>query len=366
MSVFPAFFTGAVGVQLRAELGLGQAQLGAAVSAYFAAAAVTVAMLGRAVDRVGVRRSYMLGAGLAATSLVGVAILARSWWILAACLAAGGVGNAIVGPTSSRLLAHSITPGRRGFAFGLKQGSIMVATLLGGASVPLVAVTVGWRWVFLGGAGIALALFLMTPGDRMPVEAVDGEGLARNLPVTLLLLALAFGLGTAASVALTTFLADYAVDRGLAEGTAGLLLAAGSVGAIALRLLLGWWIDHGLRDVHAVIAGLFVVAAIAMLGLAVSGGALLMPMAIVAFISAWGWTGLLVYVVAVGNLAAPASATGYVQTGAASGGMLGPLLLGLVAERASYGVMWTIAAGLLVLACTCVWAAMLTERRIPS
>lgn len=364
VSVFPAFLAGAVSVQLRLDLDLGPAQFGSAVSAYFAASALSVAALGRAVDRVGERRGYLLGAGLAIVSLAGIAGLARSWIVLAAFLAAGGVGNAIVGPTSSRLLAMAIAPGRRGMAFGVKQAAIMAATLLGGVGVPVLAVTFGWRWVYVAGALIACSLFAMTPRVRLRAEPSEGVvGTGRQLPQTLVLLALAFGLGTSASVAMTTFLVDYAVTRGISEGGAGTLLAGGSAGAIVIRLVLGWWTDRGMPSAEHAIAVIFLVGAVAMAALAWSGPALLVPVAIVAFTFSWGWTGLLVYVVAVNNLSSPASATGLVQTGAAIGGVLGPSALGLVAERASYQAMWLTGAAMLLGAASSMMTAIALERR---
>lgn len=364
VSVFPAFLAGAVSVQLRLDLDLGPAQFGSAVSAYFAASALSVAALGRAVDRVGERRGYLLGAGLAVVSLAGIAGLARSWIVLAAFLAAGGVGNAIVGPTSSRLLAMAIAPTRRGMAFGVKQAAIMVATLLGGVGVPVLAVTFGWRWVYVAGALIACGLFAMTPRARPHDQPADGAmNKGRQLPQTLRLLALAFGLGTSASVAMTTFLVDYAVTRGVSEGGAGTLLAVGSVGAIVIRLVLGWWTDRGMPSVEHAIAVIFVIGAVAMAVLAWSGPVLLVPAAIVAFTFSWGWTGLLVYVVAVNNLSSPASATGLVQTGAAIGGVLGPTALGFVAEQVSYQGMWLVGATMLLGAAVSIVTAIAFERR---
>jgi predicted MFS family arabinose efflux permease len=359
ISVFPAFLVGAVGVQMRADLQLGQAQLGSAVASYFAVSMVLVALLGRAVDQIGVRRGYILGAGLAVASLVGIGALASGWLMLVVCLAVGGVGNAIVGPTSSRLLAHSVPPARRGTAFGVKQSSIMGATLLGGVGVPTVALTVGWRWVFLGGAVLALCLYLMTPrdGPTAPLDHVTGE-LSRHGRSTLLLLALAFGLGTSTSVTLTTFLVDYLVVRGVVEGMAGVLLAAGGVGAIAVRILFGWWTDRGLARLDATMAAMFVVAAVALVVITIVEGVALGVVAVVAFAAAWGWTGILVYTVAVGNLAAPGSAAGVVQTGAAAGGMLGPTVLGFIAEHASYDLMWVVGAACSLAAAGCVVTAL--------
>lgn len=363
VSVFPAFFAGAVGVQLRADLGLGQAQLGAAVSGYFAASAVSVAVLGRLVDRIGERRGYQLGAGLALVSLAAIALAARTWSALVLFLAIGGVGNAIVGPASSRLLARGVDLARRGWAFGIKQAAIMLATLLGGVGVPVIALQFGWRWVYALGAVLAAGLFLMVPRWDAPVRDERWSGGGRQRRSTLVLLAVAFGLGTSASVALTTFLADYAVLRGVSEGTAGLLLAFGSVGAIVIRLVLGWWSDHGLQAADSIIAAIFGSGAVSLIGIAYIRTSLLPVAAVIAFTLVWGWTGLLVYLVAARNMAAPGAATGLVQTGAATGGVLGPSVLGALAEAVGYRALWLTAAVMLMGALCCILLARRAEQR---
>jgi predicted MFS family arabinose efflux permease len=363
ISVFPAFLIGAVSVQLRADLGLDRAQLGTAVSAFFISAAFTVARIGRLVDRIGERRSFLLGSGLAFLSLLFVATLARGWLTLALSLAVGGIGNAVVGPASSRILAHAIDPARRGWAFGVKQAAIMGATLLGGVGVPLIALQFGWRWVYALSAVLAAGVMAIAPPDVERPPTTVGSGRMSQRRPTLILLAVAFGLGTSASVAMTTFLVDYTVSSGVGEARAATLLATGSVIVILLRLILGWWCDHGLTAVDSVIAGLFVLGAVAV-GLLphVPGGPVLVGISLLAFTGVWGWTGLLVYFVAVRNLRGTGAAAGILQTGAATGGILGPSLMGAIAERVSYTAMWSTSAMLLLLASGAMAAARSTER----
>jgi len=362
ISVFPAFLIGAVSVQLRADLGLDRAELGSAVSAFFLSSAFTVARIGRIVDRIGERRSYLLGAGLAFISLLSIATLARGWVSLALSLAIGGIGNAVVGPASSRILAHAIARERRGWAFGVKQAAIMGATLIGGAGVPLIALQFGWRWVYGLSALLAVVVIAVAPtGGPGGDDDIDARH-ANQRRGTLLLLAIAFGLGTSASVAMTTFLVDFTVLNGLSEARAATLLSAGSVIVILLRLTLGWWCDHGLESVDGVIAALFVGGAAAVVVLPHVGvGRTLVVVALCAFTGVWGWTGLLVYFVAVNNLRATGAAAGVLQTGAATGGILGPSLMGAIAEGVSYTAMWSTAAGLLFLAAIAVLGARRVE-----
>ena len=53
----------------------------------------------------------------------------------------------VLGQLSSNLtLAQHVPASRLGLSFGLKQAAIPLATLLSGAAVPAVALTIGWRW----------------------------------------------------------------------------------------------------------------------------------------------------------------------------------------------------------------------------
>ena len=365
ISVFPAFLIGAVSVQLRADLGLDRAELGTAVSAFFISSAVTVATIGKVVDRIGERRSHLLGSGLALVSLLAVATVARSWLTLALTLSVGGIGNAVVGPASSRILAHAIDPMRRGWAFGVKQAAIMGATLLGGVAVPVVALQYGWRWVYGLSAALAVVVMAMAPPDvRRPIQHGNGSRMSQRR-ITIVLLAVAFGLGTSASVSMTTFLVDFTVLGGVSEARAATLLSVGSVVVIVLRLVLGWWSDHGLVEVDRVIVGLFLMGAVAVGALPhVRGASGVFVVSVLAFTGVWGWTGLLVYFVAVRNLQGTGAAAGILQTGAATGGMIGPSLLGTIAERFSYLAMWSTSSALLLLASIAVMAARHTDGSI--
>ncbi len=364
ISVFPAFLIGAVSVQLRADLGLDRAQLGTAVSAFFISSAVSVATIGKVVDRIGERRSYLLGSGLALVSLFAIATVARGWVTLAAALAIGGVGNAVVGPASSRILAHAIDPGRRGWAFGVKQAAIMGATLIGGVAVPVIALQYGWRWVYGLSAVLAVGVMAIAPRDvSRPIQHGNGSRMSQRR-ITLVLLAVAFGLGTSASVSMTTFLVDFTVLGGVSEARAATLLAIGSVIVIVLRLILGWWSDHGLVEVDRVIIGLFLMGAVTVGALPhVRGASAVLVTSVLAFTGVWGWTGLLVYFVAVRNLQGTGAAAGILQTGAATGGMLGPSLMGTIAERSSYTAMWSTSSVMLLLASLAVFAARRVEAR---
>lgn len=341
-TVLPAFLTGGLAVQIRGEMGFGTAALGLAVGLFFITSSLGSAPLGRVVERIGASRAMRLAAAASAASLLGVALLAGSWMTLVACLLLGGLANAVSHPATHLSLAREVPAGRQGLSFGIKQSAIPAATLLAGLAVPGLALTFGWRWAFAGGAALALAVALLVgpgrPGSdaRRLEEARAGD--VRVAP--LVLLALGIGLGSTAATPLGAFIVESSVAAGLAEASAGLLLAFGSAFGIMVRVTLGYLADGmegGRLRLVAAMLGLGVVG-FALLATGASG--LLVLGTALAFGAGWGWPGLFNFAVVRVNPGAPAAATGITQTGASGGAALGPLLFGVVVEVGSYGVAW--------------------------
>ena len=159
---------------------------------------------------------------------------------------------------------------RLGLSFGIKQAAIPIATLLAGAAVPTVALTVGWRWAYLIGAAVALLALLITPRDAAGRErstSAPGERATAALSV----IGIAAGLAAAAAGALGIFLVASAVDRGIDPGVAGLTLTLGSVVGLVLRLLHGWLADRRSGGHIAVVAGSLLLGAGGLALLAVPG-----------------------------------------------------------------------------------------------
>lgn len=363
VGVLPGFLTGGVALQIRTELGFGIAALGLAVTLFFASSALGSALLGRLVERTGPRRSMRAAALMSATALLGIGFIAHSWPTLLPFLVLGGLANATANPAANLLVAAAVPAHRQGLAFGVKQAAIPTATLLSGLATPLVALTVGWRFAFLGAAALALVVAVLAPMETPPVTRLAGQlpG-SRRAPVPVLLLfALGLGFGSAAAVPLGSFLVESGVAVGLAEGAAGTLLAVGSAVNIAVRLVVGRVADHRQGGHLRVVAAMLAcgVAGFVLLALANSPW-VLVPAALLAFGAGWGWTGLFNFAVVIENRERPAAATGFTQTGAYIGSAIGPLAFGLLAEAVSYQVAWLGSAALALMAVV----AMLAARRL--
>ncbi len=328
VAVLPILLTGALAVQIRRTFAFDPAQLGFAISAGFAASAVSAMTSGRLSDRWGSRWPVRIGVLLNACALVAIGTIVRSWVGLGVALVAAGAGNGVIQPATNRLIARRVRQGRQGWSYGVKQAAIPIATLSGGLAVPIVALTVGWQWAFIGCGLAALVVLALLPGDGPSVgsERVDG---GRLLAGPLLVLMVASGLGAAAANGMGAFMAVAAVGDGISQAGAGLLIALGAVMSLAARLLVGWHADRTDRDGFGVVAAMLAAGAVGYGLLATGWIPLVLLGTVLAFGAGWGWAGLLNYTIVRSYPHAPAAATGMTQGAAYLGGVVGPTAFGL-------------------------------------
>ena len=353
--VMPAFLTGGLAVQVREELGFGEAALGLAVALFFAFSSVSSVVFGRVVERLGAHRSMRLATVGSAASLLGVAVFARSWSLLVVCLVVGGFANAVAHPATHLSLAREIPPNRQGFSFGIKQAAIPTATLLAGLAVPVLALTVGWRWAFVGGALLALIVTFLVPAEThegVPKVKEARAGDVRTGP--LVLLAVGIGLGSTAATPLGAFIVESAVAAGVEVGRAGLLLALGSATGITVRVLFGHLADGMSGGRLRLVAGMLGAGAAGFVMLATGMDSLLVIGTMLAFGAGWGWPGLFNFAIVKTNPGAPAAATGITQTGASGGAALGPLVFGLVLQATGYTTAWLLCGAIALLSATAI------------
>ncbi|MFC7549091.1 MFS transporter [Plantactinospora sp. GCM10030261] len=357
--VLPVFLVGGLAVQMGRDLAFSPVRLGLAVSVYFGVSALASVPSGALVERYGPGTVARAGIVLSAGSLLAIAGLSHSYPILVLLLAVSAGANALGQLSSNMALARQVPAGRQGLSFGAKQAAIPLSTLLAGAAVPAVALTVGWRWAFVLAAALAVATLVGVPPD--PTAATDrpagGGGRATG---ALVVLGFAATLAAGAANALGTFLVDSAAGRGLSPALAGLTLTLGSVVCVVARVGAGWLADRRSSGHVAVIAGMLVVGAGGLGLLAVEGPVPLVAGVTLGFGLGWAWPGLLNFAVVRLHPQAPAAATSITQTGVYAGGCLGPLGLGAVAGHAGYPAMWWGAAVAMLLAAV----LMLTGRRL--
>ncbi len=357
VGVLPAFLTGGLAVQVRSEMDFGTAALGLAVAIFFVTASLASVVMGRVVEKIGAHRAMRVSATGSAAALLGVALFAGSWAGLVACLVLGGLANAVAHPATHLSLARKVPANRQGLSFGIKQAAIPAATLLAGLAVPIIAVTLGWRWAFAGGAALALGISLLVPAETLGGVRKLKEARAGDVPTApLVLLALGIGLGSAAATPLGAFVVESSVASGLRVETGGLLLALGSAVGIVVRVLFGHLADGMSGGRLRLVAAMLGVGVVGFVLLASGSGGLILPGTLLAFGAGWGWPGLFNFAVVKTNPNAPAAATGITQTGASGGAALGPLIFGVVVEAASYEAAWLLCGAIALVALVAILA----------
>jgi predicted MFS family arabinose efflux permease len=359
-TVVPVFLTGALSRPMGEELGFGDAGAGLAVTAFFVAAGVAASPMARVTQRLGVRTSMRTGIAVSAIGCLAIAGLARSFWHLVAALVLIGPVVGLVDTAAAGAFAAAIRRGRQGVAFGIKEASVPVASMVAGVSVPVAAGWLGWRGAF---AAVALLLpaawFLvprataLRPSPLAADDGTDGGDVAAAAPAggrpagslgQIRWMALGIAAGAGAANAAATLLVPTASSAGLSASAAGILLAVASIASVVVRVVAGWASDRSASAPNGWVAGALAVGALGAVTLAVSGPpAVVVAGAVLTLGAGWGWTGL-AFLTAV-RLApeAPARAAGIVLTGLAIGGAVGPVAFASVGARAGAAAAWGLA-----------------------
>lgn len=351
--VMPAFLVGALAAEMRSDLGFSASGLGIAVSGYFLSAGLIAVLFGRRVARWGWRRSMRTAAAGTLCTVILIATSVRSWRGLLVVMAFGGMWHALVVPASNLAVARGVWQDRQGLSFGIRQAAIPATMMFAGLSVPVIALTVGWRWAFVAAAAFPVAAIVLVPrGPRSgtPSEPSHRPGSDNQ---HMWILSVAGGAASASVGAMSAFVVLTSVDAGMDTGTAGQLLALASMVGLVVRATAGWLADRYRLNGFRVVIWLLLVGTAGYLAIATGDVAAVALGTIIGFVGGWGWSGLFHFGVVRSNPGNPASATGVAQTGLSFGAALGPLAFGFVVESSSFAVAWlgiavvsVIAAGL--------------------
>lgn len=357
----PAFLVGALAFEMRRDLGYPLAATGVAVGMFYLATAMSAPIMARAVHRRRAGVGLSLGTGLSAVTMVVVAAWARDFATVAAALVLGGAANSMGQTAANVALARTSLPGADGLAFGIKQASVPIATMLAGLAVPLFAVGGGWRlaWFIggLGAAGVAVVLGAVTALSG-PRRGIARGSHAMAAPPSsdirwrvLAPIAVGAFFGAGLTMGLAAYVVEYALMAGWAAGHAGVLLAVASVVVVLCRITSGWWADRRARrgSPFAALRTSALLMCCGALGcLMLVGGqahdALLVGGFILGLGLGWGWPGLMHLSVIATHRAAAARATGIILVAVFSGGVVMPTVLGLVVDRGSYPMAWMLGA----------------------
>ncbi|GAA5069287.1 MFS transporter [Nocardia callitridis] len=358
--------------QFARGFGVGVAAASAIVSAFALMRLLFAPLSGRLVQRLGERSIYLSGLLIVALS-TGASALAQSYWQLLVLRSLGGVGSTMFTVSSLALVIRLSPAGQRGRVSGLWSTSFLIGSvtgpLLGGALSGL-----GLRWPFVIYAVALLAVtvlvyFRLRHSTLAAPERVANlrmmsfrEGLAK--PEYRAVLWSNFANGAAVfgvRMALVPLLVVEVLHQ--KPGMAGVALTVFAAGNVTVLFMAGRLSDRWGRKPF-LIAGTLVCA----LGTGGLGFAHELAWLLVACFVAGVGAGMFTpsQQATVADVIGPNARGGPVLAGfqmaADLGTVLGPILIGELAQRTSYGVGLAVTGALLGIAAL-VWAVVPEPKR---
>ncbi|MFA7467809.1 MAG: MFS transporter [Desulfotomaculaceae bacterium] len=207
---------------------------------------------------------------IAGTGLIGGAALlftvAGSYYTLLILAGAIGVGYSIILPLTNKQVAHLFPAGRQAFAIGLKQSGAPLGIAVGAATLPLLAVNLGWQSMYvvmaLAVGAVALVVGILNRYDSkskrvstaaagpvpdaapgLPAPAANyASGRQKKIIATNLLMGMSFS--TSQVIALTFLVPFYYEQVGISLIMATTLLGAVQLAGALARPGMGWLVDH--------------------------------------------------------------------------------------------------------------------------
>ncbi|MDF2826359.1 MAG: major facilitator superfamily 1, partial [Mycobacterium sp.] len=148
VGALPLNLVGALGFRIEEDLALSAAGIGVAVATFRLVQGISAYWLGGTVDVLGARRALCVATALTVVCSLVITFGARSLLVLMLAMAVGGIGKSLMQPASNRMVVTEARGDQYGIVIGFKQAAAPLSTLLAGLAVPLVAMTLGWRWAF--------------------------------------------------------------------------------------------------------------------------------------------------------------------------------------------------------------------------
>jgi predicted MFS family arabinose efflux permease len=350
---------------IQPEFRLNNTQIGAITGILAVTWALSSFGLTRAADLTG-RCKLLLVGGTAIFSVASISSgLAVGFLTLLAARALMGIAEGGLPPLSTYIVQTEVSPERRGLAIGmLSTIGLNAIPLLGPVVIVGVGQWLGWREAFwiVGVPGLVTALLITILVRNPPVEPAQGgdpRGIVgaivdivriRNVRWTMLLATCSM----TCVIAFTGFLPLYLHSvQGLSLTLIGAVMTTGMAAAVAYGFLGPALSDRFGR--RPMIVGFYVLTAVGAVLLIAAHGSL--PLVFAGGIMAAGWAGpsILIMNVIAGESAPErfkATAMGYnAAYGEALGAGLGPVLIGMAADRVGLAVLPLVMIAAAVLVC---------------
>lgn len=326
-------------------------ELGVALSLFNIISALVQAPLGFLVDKVGAKR--MLLAALALGSFSFALITAfPSYAFLIMAMGLAGLANGVYHPADYSLLSRGIEPSKMGRAFSIHAFAGYLGTALAPPLMIGIALIFEIRWAFAFVALAGLFALIIVGLGKEPTEQQQNSKAETNTShqplttplktlatLTLLFTMLSLSTGSISKFSVSALVAGFDIKLSVANFALTAFMFASALGVLIGGVLADKTDKHGY-----VAAGAFALAAVI---LAITISITLLPFIL---ISAWTIIGFLTGLVAPSRdmLVRAASPVGMegrtfgiVSTGFNVGGIIGPILFGLLLGHAmANGVLW--------------------------
>ena len=358
---------------MKGELGLSATQFGTAVSAFFWIYAPVQFVVGWLCDRFSVYRLIALGVIVWAASTLAMGFVG-GFLSLAVLRVMLGVGESIIFPGSSKIIALHVPPEQRGMANAWCSAGLSLGPAAGTLAGGLILASLGWRAIFI--AFGLLTLVWLLPWARavsaLPRAPQDEE--RRSISIGKLLTHWSLwssGLGHATTnfgfYFLLAFTPLYLVQqRGLSIPEMTLLTTLGYVAQAVASLLIGAWSDRWTQSGRSEAAIRRVL---------LCAGQLIMGVALIAIpiVESTLAVGLLLVLAGIGTACFPTNLYAVAQMfagpraagtwvgiqnglGNIPSGIVGPIVFGMLIDRYGFGSAFYLAAA--VAAFGAIWWAI--------
>jgi len=344
----PLFLVIALSSRITRHHGLTETAFGLAFSIYFLASAAFSPAAGRIVESRGLYVSFGTSAAVAVISLIGLASGAYSVVVFMVSFVFAGFGATVVQSASAGALVLHAHSGNQGLAFGIKQAAIPLTAMISGAAVPVLLPLTTWPVLLVlaaGCCGLAFVAARVFQSAQAPPQPFRGGSELPPLEDRMVLAALTTGAMFSAipASAGVSFLVLSAEANGVSMNSAALVLSAASLGGIIVRVILGLVADRSQSVGISSVASCVLIGGIGFASLAFASDlGSIVASAVVALSAGWGWSGLFALAVVKRYSAFASRVTGITQAGMYLGGVVGPVVFGLVVSRWGYSVAWLV------------------------
>ena len=356
---------GAIGIAaplMKSELGLSEEAYGLAFSAFFWIYAPVQFFAGWMCDRFSVYKLMAAGILLwaASTLLMGLAGGFASLLVLRIML---GVGESISFPGSSKIIARHVPPERRGLANAAVAAGIALGPAAGTLAGGLILGHWGWRAIFVAFGLITLLWLLPWAEVVRGLPTADRDDTIMRVPLRVLLrkwplwsMSIVHSLGNYCFYFLLAWLPLFLTNaRGFSISEMTFLATLGYAVQGACALSYGhfsdWWTRSGRSEAACrrwMMVASQALAAVAILGLAYAHTAFVIGILLCLAGAASASLSLNLYAIAQ-MFAGPRASGTWVGVQNAIGnlsGIVGPIVTGIVVERAGYNSAFVLTAAI--------------------